>query len=766
MKSAALAFALGVFLLQTQAQLPDPLLWSLPALLLCLPAWRWRRWPARLLLVIGACGLGFGWAAWRAELRLADQLGALWEGRDVAVVGVVAGLPQDFERGVRFEFAIERRLDAGAVVPERVQLAWYDDGETKHPVSPGERWQFTVRLKRPHGAANPGGFDYELWLLERGIRATGYVRPAPAQRLDAFVARPAYLVERLRAAVRQRFESALPAASHPWRGILTALAVGDQKAVDGDLWTIFNRSGVTHAMAISGMHITLVAGFCGALLAGLWRRLPGLALRWPAQKVGLLTAAMTAVAYTALAGFGVPAQRTLYMLLVAVAAMFSGRIVAPGRVLALALVVVLVIDPWAVLAPGFWLSFGVVAALLHVGAALVGAGRGWRERLRGWGTVQLAATLASLPILLLVFGQFPLISPLANLVAIPVISLLVTPLALLAAVLPWDFLLQAAHAVLEPLMQFLIWCAGWPLWQVPAPHPAAVLLAAIGVVVCLLPRGVPGRWLGLALLLPLLFWPAPEIPDGEARVEVLDVGQGLAVTVRTRQHLLVYDTGPRYGNDADAGQRVLVPYLRWLGATRIDRLLVTHGDADHAGGAESLRAALAVDDGISSDAAQGRPCVAGETWRWDGVDFAVLHPAAEAYAERGRHNALSCVLALTVGGERLLLTADIAAREEAALLARDAPALRSTVLLAPHHGAKGSSTAEFLAAVGAQEVLFSVGHRNRFGHPRPEVLERYAASGARLWRTDRDGALLLTLRPAGREIAAWRQRHQRYWRGR
>jgi len=462
----------------------------------------------------------------------------------------------------------------------------------------------------------------------------------------------------------------------------------------------------------------------------------------------------------------VPAQRTLYMLLVAVLAMLSSRIVAPGRVLALALLVVLVVDPWAVLAPGFWLSFGVVAALLHVGAALVGAGRGWRERLRGWGTVQLAATLASLPILLLVFGQFPLVSPLANLLAIPVISLLVTPLALLAAVLPWTFLLQAAHAVLEPLMQFLIWCVAWPLWQVPAPHPAAVLLAAIGVVVCLLPRGVPGRWLGLTLLLPLLFWPAPEIPDGEARITVLDVGQGLAVTVRTRQHLLVYDTGPRYGSDADAGQRVVVPYLRWLGATRIDRLLLTHADADHAGGADSLRAALPVDESISSDAALGRRCAAGESWRWEGVDFAIQHPADEAYADNGRRNALSCVLAVTVGGERLLLTGDIGAREEAAMLARDAAALRSTVLLAPHHGAKGSSTAEFLAAVAAREVLFSVGHRNRFGHPRPEVLERHAATGARLWRTDRDGALLLTLGPAGREIAAWRQLRQRYWQGR
>lgn len=761
-----LAFALGVSFTHTRPLLPEPILWFLPALVLCLPILRWRRWPAQLLLLLGVFGLGFCWAAWRAELRLADELGSVWEGRDVGVVGVVASLPQAFERGVRFEFVVERRLDPQAVVPDRLQLAWYDDGETSHPILPGERWQFVVRLKRPHGAANPGGFDYELWLLERGIRATGYVRPQPAQRLDDFVFGPRIMFERWRATIRQRFDSALPQADHPWRGILGALAVGDQNAIDNSLWQVFTRTGTTHLMAISGLHVTLVAGFCAWLVAVLWRRLPGLALHWPAQKAGILAAALAALGYTALAGFGVPAQRTLYMLLVAVAAMLSGRVVGPARVLALALFVVILIDPWAVLAAGFWLSFGVVGALLYATAAQLGQTADWRERWRSWVGAQWTATLASLPILLFVFGQFPLLSPLANLVAIPVISFLVTPLALLGAVLPWGFPLHLAHAALDPLLRFLGWCAEWPLWQVPAPHPGAVLLAVLGVAVSLLPRAMPGRWLGLPLLLPLLFWPAPTVSEGEAVVDLLDVGQGLAVLVRTRHHSLVYDAGPRYNEMADAGQRVLLPHLRRQGVVALDRLVISHGDDDHAGGFASLREALPIGDVISPEAAFGQRCSAGQAWRWDGVDFAVLHPEVDDYARTRRRNALSCVLAISVGEQRLLLTGDIGADEEAAILERLGNALRSSVLLAPHHGASKTSHENFVAAVGARDVLFSVGYRNRFGHPRADVLARYAATGANLWRTDRDGALRLQLTPDGQQILAWRRQHRRYWQGR
>jgi competence protein ComEC len=516
------------------------------------------------------------------------------------VIGVIAGLPQDFGRGTRFEFAVEQVLTAEAVVPQRIQLAWYRGKRDLPVVAPGERWRLTVRLKRPHGAANPGGFDYEVWLLERGIRATGYVRPEPVEKLAAFVWRPSYVVEHLRATVRHNFLRLLPPDDWPWVGILTALAVGDQQAVQGELWSVFNRTGTTHLMSISGLHVTMVAGLFGWLLNAFWRRMPALALRYPAQRAGLLAAACGAFFYALLAGFGVPAQRTLYMLLVAVAAMLSGRIVAPSRVLVLALLVVLVVDPLAVLAAGFWLSFGAVGALLYIGSAVVGSGRGWRDVLQGWGLVQWAATLASLPVLMLVFQQFSLVSPLANALAVPVISFIITPLALLRG---------AAAVVADPRAgprrarsadAFLFWCAGWPVWQAPAPPVWAVVLAGLGVALCLLPRGVPGKWLGLLLLLPAVFWPAEQIPAGEARIDVLDVGQGQAVVIRTQQHVLIYDPGPLYNADSDAGQRVVVPFLRWLGVDRINLLVVTHGDSDHAGGLASLQAAVPVDRVLSS----------------------------------------------------------------------------------------------------------------------------------------------------------------------
>ncbi len=365
MRLNILAFAAGVIALQMQPELPLAWSWALAGLLLALPAFHWRgSWPARLIGILACLALGFAWAAWRAEIRLADALPAAWEGRDIEVVGVVATLPQDFSQGSRFEFAVETVSTATAVVPARIMLSWYQgnrDGEefVRQPLRPGERWQMTVRLKRPHGNANPNGFDYEAWLLERNIRATGYVRPVPPQRLTEMVWRPDYVIERLRHVVRTSFGEMLPAGQYPWAGILVALAVGDQRAIQGDLWTTFNRTGTTHLMSISGLHVTMFAALFGLLTGAFWRRVPPLALGLPAQKAALFAGCLAALFYALLAGFAVPAQRTLYMLLVAALAMASGRIVAPSRTLCLALLVVLLIDPWAVLAAGFWLSFGV-----------------------------------------------------------------------------------------------------------------------------------------------------------------------------------------------------------------------------------------------------------------------------------------------------------------------------------------------------------------------------------------------------------------------
>ncbi|MDR2613717.1 MAG: DNA internalization-related competence protein ComEC/Rec2, partial [Candidatus Accumulibacter sp.] len=749
---AILAFAAGVFFLQSQAALPAPM-----AVLACAAvgfgglffASRGASFRASRALMLCSClFLGFAWAAWRAECRLADRLPEEWEVRDIGIVGIVAALPQSFERGERFAFDVESVETPGASVPGRILLSYYrarDGTEEEGRVRPGERWRFTVRLKRPHGNANPYGFDYEAWLLERGVRATGTVRARDGMtRLDDFVWRPAYAIERLRFSLRERFLADLPRA--PYAGVLIALAIGDQRAIPGAQWDMFRRTGITHLVSISGLHVTMVAALCAMLANALWRLRSGLMLRLPAKKAAVAAGGLAALAYTALAGFEVPAQRTLYMLGVVALALWSGRNFGAARTLLLALLAVLILDPWAVLAVGFWLSFGAVAILLFVGSARVGerpgetsGARRWYAGLRFWGVAQWSVTVGGLPLLLLFFQQFSLVSPLANAVAIPVVSFVVTPLALLYTLFPWPPLIHLDHWLLARLMDLLGWLAAWPVWQQPAPPWWTVPLAVAGVAWLLLPRGFPARWLiGLCLMMPMLTVPPARPPHGEAWIDVLDVGQGLAVAVRTAEHALLYDTGPRFG-EADAGQRIVAPFLRAVGVARLDALVVSHGDQDHAGGLEAIRAHGPIARFLTSIAGIGaEPCVAGQSWEWDGVRFAILHPLERDYANPARRsNAMSCVLRVWNDGGAILLTGDIETGDERALIARADGQLRSEILVAPHHGGRGSSSPGFVAAVAPQEAVFSAGYRNRFGHPRAEVLERYAAS--RQWRTDRDG---------------------------
>lgn len=786
MRANILAFAIGVFCLQWQADLPAPGLISpllcVSALLVFLLA-RSQRTSLQILVAVLSIALGFTWAAWRAQQPLAEQLPEAWEGRDVVLSGVIATLPQNFEHGQRFEFAVESMAaPAGltpvpiAELPRRIMLSWYrgryedetyDSYETQ-TVHPGERWRLTVRLKRPHGNANPHGFDYEAWLFERGIRATGYVRPhSEAQRGDAFVWRPEFVVERLRDVIYQRFVSALPEA--PYLGVLIALTIGEQRVIPSTQWTIFNRTGITHLVSISGLHVTMVAALFAALLGWSWRRSERLCLFLPAQKAAVIAGWLAAFAYALLAGFAVPAQRTLYMLSIVAVALYSGRNLGASRTLLFALLCVLLFDPWAVLAAGFWLSFGAVALLLFVGSERLTANaaeKNWRTTLTQWGVTQWAVTIGSLPLLLLLFQQFSLVSPIANAVAIPLVSFVITPLALLFAAVPWPPVLTFDHWLMSCLMRLLEWLADWPVWQQAAPPVWAALLAGLGVVWSLLPRGFPARWLGLCLMLPAFFWPAPRPAVGDAWLEVLDVGQGLAVLVRTAKHALLYDTGPLYSAESDAGQRIVVPYLRATGVDRLDAMIVTHRDKDHSGGVRSVQEAVPIARTLSSVDGLGEPCMAGQSWDWDGVRFTLLHPTAGDYEKPTRKtNDMSCVLrvARIDNADRgVLLTADIEARDEKALLARSPEALRSAVMLAPHHGSRTSSTPEFIAAVNAREVIFPVGYRNRFNHPRPDVVERYA--GRRLWRSDYDGAVRIVLSNEI-DVTSYRRERRRYWHG-
>ena len=732
-----------------------------------------RQFGTSAVLAAAAAALGFVWAAAFAQLRLADELPATLEGRDIELTGVVAGQPQALERGMRFEFDVEQAV---AGVPPRISLAWYrgrDDGDEEAspliPIRAGERWRFTVRLKRPHGNLNPHGFDYEAWLFERGIRATGYVRPRSAQRIDARVWQPGYAVEILREAIRERFRAALPdATSAPYAGILIALAIGDQHAIDPGLWQTFARTGITHLMSISGLHVTMLAGLAYLLVNWLWRRSARLPLRIPAQHAAALGGFLAAFGYCLLAGFAVPAQRTLYMLGVVVAARLTARELAGSRVLSLALLLVLLLDPWAVLAAGFWLSFGAVALLFHIGSGRLGPAHWLIE----WGRAQWAVTLGMLPALLALFQQFSLVSPLANALAIPLVSFVITPLALLGSLPLLDPLLSLAHLITTWLMVFIDWLAGLPLaiWQQAAPPAWSVLLALAGGLWLLLPRGFPARWLGLLAFLPLLTVLPLRPAAGAAAINVLDVGQGLAIHVQTAGHDLLFDAGPAFSADADSGNRIIAPYLRAMGVRRLDALVVSHADKDHEGGAASVLAALPVaimrtslpfEHPLSAQPVPHELCRDGDAWSWDGVHFEMLHPGTGPLSRKT--NDLSCVLRVTAGGRTMLLSSDIEAVSERELLRQHPADLAADVMTVPHHGSKTSSTPEFIAAVAARDVVFPVGYRNRFGHPKEEVVARYLQSGARLHRTDADGAVRASLDSSGIVFRHERVERMRYW---
>lgn len=765
-----LAFLAGILLVQQLPALPS-LAWAAALMpLLALAGWR-PRWVTPLIFFL----FGVLWVTWRAGLVLDERLPSNLEGVDLLVHGRAADLPVATERGLRVAFVVEHAVRAGEGVDlacRRVQLSTYG---SRPPIEVGDLWSFTVRLKRPHAMQNPGGFDYEAHLFERRLCATGYVRDADAgQRLAPLSAMPGglaasgYWLHRFRQYLSERIRQLLP--DNAYASMITAFANGDDDAIPDEQWQVLNRTGTSHLIAISGMNIGLVAGIVFLLLRGVWSWPGWTVLYLPAPRVAAAGALLAAAGYAALAGFAIPTQRALVMLVVVLGGVFFGWRLAPSVLLALALLAVLLLDPLAVMAAGFWLSFVAVAVILYVITG--GLGRGWRARLIAWGWVQWAVTLGLLPILLLLFQQASIVGPLANLLAIPVIESLVIPATLLGVVgvlvLPdsiaqWPFLLAAT--ALEWLWVPLAALAHLPgvLWSQHTPALWTVAAAGVGAALLLAPRGFPARWLGALWLLPMFAVRPPGPAPGEVWFTVLDVGQGLATVVRTHGHTLVYDTGARFSARLDAGRAAVVPYLRHAGVTRVNRLIVSHGDNDHIGGSASVLSALPVDVILSSvperlPGAHG--CSAGQSWEWDNVRFSILHPALDGQ-EQGNNR--SCVLRVDGRYGRILLPGDIALPVEKRLLRDAARHLPAEVLVVPHHGSRSSSSAAFLDAVQPRYALLPVGYRNRYRHPHPEVVARYRERGITLLDTAASGAISLRLDAAGSAPTRYRDSHRRYW---
>ena len=769
MFSLLLYFCLG-WITGTALQLQQPALWlaeinliGFYASLLALATFTLQRhrlilatWVQCVFVCVVACVGGFFYPATRAHWFLENQISQQLEGQVIEVTGRITAMPQKMQENIRFRFAVQSAALANGEqvkLPPLVLLGWYANVQDTSPspknAQAGDMWRFSVKLKAPHGHINPHGFDYELWLWEQGIQATGYVRHGVHDTTPTLLSRSwQYPLERSRQFVREWVYERV--GNQAGAGVVVALLIGDQSSIDRADWDVFRATGVAHLMAISGLHITALAWLVSRCVAWVWRR----SYLWsqvswclwvPSQKIGLIAALLTAVGYSAFTGWAIPAQRTVWMLCTVLVLRIFGLKWPNYLVLLVAATVVLIADPWAFLQAGFWLSF-IAVSILFIGSRSF-------QFLPALLREQLLMSICMAPVSLLFFHQVSLIGFVANLIAVPWVTCVVTPLSMLGVLVPLGWNL-AAWAV-SGLGDLLHWMAGfsWAQWSVPAAPLWMGLMSIAGMFVFAAPVAWWWRFSGALCIVPVLQWQTPRPPTGEFELIGADMGQGHAVLVRTASKSLLYDTGPRYSPETDAGQRVLVPLLMALGE-RLNRVFISHQDSDHSGGAMSvLRMQPQADvwtsipsDHLLRSQHPMRDCLAGQQWEWDGVQFLVLHPQPEDYAKKRKPNALSCVLRIeSASGGSALLVADIEAAQEKQLIDSGVN-LKADWLLVPHHGSATSSTMGFLKAVSPSLAWVQAGYRNRFGHPRAEVMQRYASEGiqvyqsvwcgAAIWRSD------------------------------
>ena len=734
--------------------LPLTLLLAIACVLLAFSRRRWASIPACLL-----AGLAFG--SWHLQQKCNAQLLAEFEQQVFDLSFHIVSVPRQSGRSQVF-LAEVTQVHCSTHCPQlngrAMRLSWYQNPQQ---LQAGQLWRAQVKLRRPRGFVNPDGFDYHAWLLAQDVVATGYI------------ARPGdYLGQSFTwAAERSAIETRLADVhASPYRRFWSALLIGEQAEIRAADWVTLQATGTIHLLVISGMHITLVATLCfvlGAMVA----RFAGLLHRGSNMRLmhylPPLSACLGAAYYAALAGFTIPTQRALVACLVLMLCRLLGLNFTPFTLLGMAALAVGILEPFAWTNAGFWLSFLAVAVLFY--------SLGGRGRVNAASALVRAQMVLSVGLLLplLTMGQgTSLVSPIANLVAVPVVSVILVPLLLVATLLSGvlpnvaAYLLQLMDWIFGNLWWFLEAVQAWPTplwWPAKSLSLAESALAVAGTVLLLAPAGLQLRCLGGVWLFLALY---PRIDsDFLLRMTVLDVGQGTAVVLETPGETWLYDTGPQFSDQFDAGSRIVAPYLRSRGVKNLN-LMVSHGDMDHAGGAEGIVAAFPIDrflygEPLPAFPDRGQPCRAGQTWRQGQITWKVLWPRDSSSSG----NNASCTLLLTVpmesGEVRLLLPGDIDRHVEGQLLAD----LQGQVdwVLAPHHGSNSSSSMIFVQQLAARHVVFSAGFNNRYGHPHPRVVQRWNTVGAELYATATDGALVFTWRSEGLNVERVRHAQARLW---
>lgn len=713
--------------------------------------------------------LGFMWALYFANSILSWTLQKEIEGKPLTVSGYITSLPVTDQFGTRFEFNIKKIKNENYIEHPNimVRLSWHHKKESL-PVKlkVGDKWQFLVKLKRIHGLRSPGAFDFEAWALQKKIRASGYIiESANNILLSSHTYR--YPIATLRQLLAIKIATHLPSSTtSPW---LMALIVGERNGISQQDWQVLRNTGTNHLMAIAGLHIGIMAGLAHWCVSWGWRRIPWLTLRIPASQAGACAALLIAVSYSALAGFSLPTQRACIMLTVFIMTILAKRNIGAWYAWSIAMLCVLLINPLSVLTESFWLSFATIALIIYgMSQRLLPSGIWWK-----WGRVQWVIGFGLIPITLILFQECSFISFVANSIAIPWLSFLILPFCFLSAIFLFvspnigACCLLIADKSLSALWVFLTWMASMPYasWQIVIPNLSTFFLMSVGFILLLLPAGVPGRWMGLIWLLPVITYKPIKPDEGDFWLTVLDVGQGLSAIVQTKNHLLVYDTGPNLNDHFNMGESIVLPYLRSIAAKKIDSLVISHGDNDHIGGASVIMKSLPVMDIMTSvpdHFASARYCIAGATWQWDGVHFTILYPMED---DLDFGNDSSCVLRIHNRNQSVLLTGDIEKYAERNLLARIPQRLKSDIIIAPHHGSKTSGLENFIAAVQPKIVIYATGYRNRYHFPHQSVIRAYDKIHASSFNTVDSGTLHFKMKQSESTFhpEQYRIANKKYW---